>query len=408
MATPWYTSDELIAAVKRKISFPISQVTFTEDDILEFANEEMAISQVPAVLSYHEEYFSFTTEHPLVNNRARYPIPDRAIGMKLRDVFYKDSNGNLLEMTRVSQDDRAYFDRNVGTGEAIHKFYLEGNDLVLVPAPSTGATGSLLFVYYLKPNQLVRDSRAAVITGFCEDITVDNSAVVAGDTVTINDQVFTAVASTPSANEFEIGANSIETATNLKNSILNNGVLSNVSNGTPFTAVVNLTYTDKSTTITTNNSSGFSFPSTQCVVFSSIPSGVFSSGSKIDFLKTGGGHRTYAIDVEIQSVSTETMEFLTTDIPDDLKVGDYVCLAHECIIPQIPSELHPGLAERTCARILSALGDSEGLNQVNSKIQEIQVREGNLIDNRVEGAPQKITARNSMLRYGKMGIRRRR
>jgi hypothetical protein len=34
-------------------------------------------------------------------------------------------------------------------------------------------------------------------------------------------------------------------------------------------------------------------------------------------------------------------------------------------------------------------------------------RQGNLLDQRSEGTPQKITARNSLLRYGKMGVRRR-
>ncbi len=107
--TPWYTSDKLIEAVKRKIAFPINQNTFTEDDILAFANEEMFIAQVPAVMQYHEEYFVYRVQVPLVTNISRYSIPDRAIGMKLRDLFWSDASGNYFEMTRISSGDKAFF-----------------------------------------------------------------------------------------------------------------------------------------------------------------------------------------------------------------------------------------------------------------------------------------------------------
>jgi len=37
----------------------------------------------------------------------------------------------------------------------------------------------------------------------------------------------------------------------------------------------------------------------------------------------------------------------------------------------------------------------------------MEYRQGSLLDDRVEGAPQKITARHSILRYLKMGVRKR-
>ena len=83
---PYFTSADIVEAVKRKIAFPIDQVTFTSNDILSFVNEEMMISQVPSVLQYHEEYFVFLERVPLVANRSRYPIPYRAIGMGYGDL----------------------------------------------------------------------------------------------------------------------------------------------------------------------------------------------------------------------------------------------------------------------------------------------------------------------------------
>src|SRR5690348_4097049 len=105
---PYYSSNTLIEAVKRNIAFPIAQATFSEEDILRFADEEMFLEQVPSIMQYHEEYFVFNEEVPLVANQTRYPIPKRAIGMKLRDLFYKDTQGQLVEMSRINPDDKSY------------------------------------------------------------------------------------------------------------------------------------------------------------------------------------------------------------------------------------------------------------------------------------------------------------
>ena len=95
------------------------------------------------------------------------------------------------------------------------------------------------------------------------------------------------------------------------------------------------------------------------------------------------------------------------EVPGLFAVGDYICSASECIIPQVPSDLHNGLAERTCGRILAALGDQAGLQNVNTKLGEVNAAQGTLLDNRSEGNGMKITARHSLLRYGRFFGRRR-
>jgi len=370
---PWMTSDDLIAAVKRKIMFPVAQGTFSEDDILSFANEEMMITQVPSVLQYHEEYFVHRTEVPLEPNKSRYPIPERAIGMKLRDLFWQDISGNLFEMTRINSEDKAFFQGNIGAFTPVFKFYFEGNDIILDPKIQGTVTGSLVFFYYLRPNQLVRNSRAAIISSFVEQITVDNASLVAGDTITIDDIVFTAVAGAPSTNEFQIGGTSIITATNLKTTINSNGIVT-ADNGSPSTSVVTLT---KSTqmSVSTDNDLAFVITDADILRFENIPDNI-SSGSTIDFLQMKPGHRIRKFDVIIPSnaISASDISFTTGDIPEDLVIGDYICSVNECIVPQLPPDLHTALAERTCARILAALGDDQGLAATNAKLAEIEQR----------------------------------
>jgi hypothetical protein len=519
--TPWYTSDKLIEAVKRKISFPINQNTFTEDDILAFANEEMAIAQVPAVMQYHEEYFVYRVQVPLITNISRYPIPDRAIGMKLRDLFWSDQSGNYFEMTRISSGDKAFFQRNIGANQAIHKFYMENNDILLTPSVVGDPTGKLNFFIFLRPNQLVRDSRARPFTAFTQDVILTQNPIP-GDKlfISLNTQ-----SNSPSTTEFVAisnnapnplvpldfvissyapsGSSTIITLTTAHGIPVDNQVNITITGASPINSsyvatsvsttvlkiekqisvggiggtvsFVNAFVVDPLTTVTAANlqqaiTSALSSSNVSAIVsgstvvitykditaeFNSSPAilplpavavnallvesligfktqenytNLFSAGDTVDFLQTKPGHRTYAYDIVVKQVgsrlegSTNVPYFKVTKTDlytyysngfnfqpaiANIQLGDYVCVANECIIPQIPPDLHNALAERTAARILAAMGDKEGLQISNAKLQEIETRQGSLLDDRSEGTPQKITARHSLLRYGKMGTRKR-
>lgn len=406
-ATPWMTSNQLVATLKRKVSAPTAQILFTDDDYLAFINDELALSQVPSLLMLHEEYFVYSLDVPMRVNKSRYPIPDRAIGMKLRDLFWKDSQGSLYQMTQITEEDKAYFQRSIGNNQAIHKYYVEGNDIVLSPTPTGESAGSLVFVFFLRPNQLVPDERAAIISGFSKTITVDNSTLVAGDTVTIDSQIFTAVSGSPAANQFQIGGSSIITATNLAQAITTNGIAVG-NNGTPSSSVVTVNYSDLSLTFASSNSPALAVQAGQGVVFTSIPSHIVAS-TYVDFLQTKPGHKIRSYDVLIPAggVSGSTINFSSGTVPQDLIVGDYVCVANECIIPQLPPDIHNGLAERAGARVLAAMGDVSGLQIASAKIEEIDKNQGTLLDNRVDGSPRKIIAKNSLLHWGRFGTRRR-
>ncbi len=504
--TPWYTSRDIINSVKRKISFPISQATFSENDVLAFANEEMMISQVPSVLQFHEEYFVTYKTVPLQTNVSRYAIPDRATGMKLRDVFYQDQSGNLSEMTRIDEHDKAFYQANIGSNQTVHKFYIEGNDVVLSPSVVSSPTGSLILVFFLRPNQLVKNDRAATVYCFNQNIKINNSLISTYDTVSIGDDTFTAVSSNggtitaitsysntttlitsashnlttgqsitiagsdsnpsvngtydvtvmdddtflidiqvgvagttgtyTSPNQFVVGATSILTAENLAAAIAasaNSNILGATTSGTD-TLVAN--FTNIYSEFETSNTLGFVIPSTTIGIQfdelqttytdseTNVTEDLFIDGCSIDLLKTKPGHTTFLYDITIpvSGISGTSITFNRTQllVPSGtvseasisyvlapIVPGDYMCLANECIIPQIPPDLHNGLAERTAARILAAIGDQQGLMASNEKIKEIEQRQGNLLQNRSEGNPQKIANRHSLLRYGSRSGRRR-
>lgn len=408
---PWYDSTDLINAVKRKISFPIYQTTFSNEDILAFANEEMMISQVPSILQFHEEYFVFSVDVPLISGQSRYQIPDRAIGMKLRDISYVDTNDNIFEMTRISSEDKSFFARNISNSTNVHKFYIEGNDIVLTPTITSSPNGSIRMFIFLRPNQLVATDRAATIQNFKMTLTIQNNGTIIADqsNLVINNASFVATSGAPvNINDFQIGVDATATATNLSVAITNSSL------GSTFSAqssgnVVTISSTNKVIDLSFSDTTSYlKSVNQELLCTGAIPSNIVA-GSIIDLLQTKPGHRTYKYDVTIPTggVSGSSIFIVDTDLPRNMLVNDYVCLANECIIPQIPPDLHNGLAERTCARILEALGDQQGLAATMTKLQDIEQRQGTILDDRVEGSPQKINARHSMLRYLGVGSRRR-
>lgn len=443
---PYYTTSQLLVSIKNRIGFPFSQNTLTENDVIQMMNEELQINAVPAIKELHEEYFVYKCPPtPLVNGISRYPIPSRAMGMSVRDINWSDTSGNFFKLTRIAPEEKSFFQQNVGSNQAIGKYYLEGNEIVITPQVQTGATGSLNFFIYLRPNYLVKDNRAATILEFQNRTTVNNASLMPGDTLTIitGNQtpspvktILTAVNNTPSLpNQFEIGGTNTVTAVNIKNTI--NALSLEGVTATNSDEKVIISYEDISSTFQ-SNSTGLNVDNTYIYVkfdgnfapnYTDIETdkttSLYVPNSKIDFLQTDPGHRTYIYDIKIREVLdvvdkvSGVGKFKVSDLKtylnnssggvqqfSPIKVGDYVCLANECIIPQIPPELHSALAERTAARILSAIGDKEGLAISQAKIAELDKQQASLIGQRVDSSVPKVFNQFSLLRLGKRGRRR--
>jgi hypothetical protein len=271
------------------------------------------MSVVPTILQEQEEFFVTEYETLVLPLQSHYAIPYRAIGGRLRDIFYKNPQGKLEELTRISAEDRSFFN-NTNVGTSYKAFYIQNNDVVLVPDVTSTPNGSIVMTYYMRPNELVPETRVAVISTITSDATTTTFGI------------------------------------------------------------------------------------------SSLPSGM-NTLAQVDVLQTKPGHKTRAFDLTPSAVTSNSISFLKSSLPTDIVVGDYVAFAGECIIPQIPSDLHTVLAERVVARVLEALGDTAGLQAANAKIAELEEKTKVLIESRVDGAPLKVLNRGSLLRQGKRRFR---
>jgi len=397
---PYYTSNTLIEAVKRNISFPIAQVTFSEDDILRFADEEMFLEQVPSILQFHEEYFVFNEEVALSANQSRYPIPKRAIGMRIRDLFYKDLQNQLVKMSRINPDDKSYMQTRGDSFPIPVYYYIENNSIVISTTVGATPVGSLVFSYYLRPNALVPDERGCVCQSFSKTVTVSNTTLVAGDTISFNGTTLV------TGTDFAIGVNDSTTANNIVTAI-NNLVDSEFTASTSGN-VITITYSQRASAFSTSNDVAFAIQQTITLNTTTVPSDIVV-GSLVDILQKEGGHTTLAIDVKLisNSVSLNGLTFTEDQLPDDFIVGDYVCARYECIVPQIPTDLHMLLGERTAVRILQALGDKDAAKEGTEKIDRLEIKQATIIDNRSEGSPLKVVNHSGLLNSSRVGFGRR-
>jgi hypothetical protein len=111
------------------------------------------------------------------------------------------------------------------------------------------------------------------------------------------------------------------------------------------------------------------------------------------------------------NASLKYVKFNLSDIEDvlgEIKVGDYVCQAEESPVPNIPTEMHPVLAQLTAVHALESLGDSEGLANAQKRLERMERSVMQLVDDRVELANKKIKPRNGTLNETRSGYYNRR
>lgn len=304
---PYYTTDTLIESIKRRAAIPVHQRTFTNDDFIAFLNEEMSLGLVPSVLRMKEDYFLITIDIPLEANQNQYEIPPRAIGNKVREISYKDNNGNVFEMTRIQVGDLPYYNID-NNSQWVYAYYVANNVInLMTDIPVT--SGYLSISYYIRPNQLVLLSQVGIIQS------IDRT--------------------------------------------------------------------------------------TGEIFLDKVPTD-FSVTEQFDLIQQISPHKCLSIDLSATDINTltKTITLDTSAIPNNLKVGDHICLAQQSAIPQIPSDLHVILAHRAAARCLEAQGDMEGLQAANAKLAEFESNTQNLIDDRVEDSPKKIVNRHGSIRRG--------
>lgn len=119
---------------------------------------------------------------------------------------------------------------------------------------------------------------------------------------------------------------------------------------------------------------------------------------KVDFIQGKAGCSTISYDVTLQGAGSNQLTFASAADVSGVEVGDYVALAQESPVMQLPDEAQQLLETATADRVLYAIGDYEGsaAMQKDAKLQEANLLK--IIQPRIEGEQTKIINRNGLLR----------
>lgn len=145
---PQYTTEQLIANIKRRCTVPTSQLTYTESDFSELANDELQGEVVPLMMSTREEYFVEYEDISVPSDRI-IPIPKNTVASKVRTVAYKMPGSPLvlINLPRIDLDVVAgYGFVNYNT---LAGFFVQGSNLVLYPDTSV-PVGTVIRVYFYR------------------------------------------------------------------------------------------------------------------------------------------------------------------------------------------------------------------------------------------------------------------
>lgn len=141
---------------------------------------------------------------------------------------------------------------------------------------------------------------------------------------------------------------------------------------------------------------------TGVVTCETVPA-TWTTGSLYDMVQEPAHFDTIAIDLVASAVvvgASGTLTFTPSALPSRLAVGDWIGLAGQSPVIQLPVELNPLLAQETANVLLKSQNDEKGLEMGLAEAKRMKEEILSLITPRVQSAGKKITNRTGILRRG--------
>ena len=380
------TSSKLIKSIQLRGFIPQSQKTFLDQDFLDIATEKINISLMREIMTARGDYLIYYKDIPLVSGVQSYAIPDRAHGDKLRDASIVDINGKTKrELTQVSLEELTDYTNDYIMGTVYSPFYLQNNNLVLINT-NVNSGDSIRMYFYMRPNMLVVESRAATVLALSQTSEVDH----------------------------------ISPKTGAVTGISLTGVITSVGHGLTTGNKVSFTGTDSSPAIndiypiTVIDTNHFSIPTTvtstgttgswalaadvYTISSSNFPKH-FTTSLLYDVVNSSSPNNIKLYNVPANSINgiTKSMTFRVQDTGTALAMGNYITSAEETIVPNVPTEYHPVVAQMVAVHCMESMADEQQKKSANNTLAEMKRDILSIVQNRVEGAPKKIKNRNSTL-----------
>lgn len=128
-----------------------------------------------------------------------------------------------------------------------------------------------------------------------------------------------------------------------------------------------------------------------------VPS-TWSNSNIVDLVKAQPGFDCTAIDQAITSIIAGVITF-TAALPTNVSIGDYVCLAGQSCVVQVPVELQPLLTQYVVVRVLSAQSDSNALKAAIAELESLEKNASLLLTPRVQGSVKRVVNTRGINRW---------
>lgn len=173
-----YTTEGIIASIKRRITLPDAQNLYTPSDLIAFMTDEMSSTIEPLVHSVQQEYWVNKLDVLLVQGQTDYTIPVRGIMNGLRLITLVDNAGNEIEfpLLRPEYTASAYSWLSPYTTAVLCGFIMEDDHIVVFPKTVVNnPTMSVRFRFERQPNQLCGVLDAGQITAIVGNVVTVNN-----------------------------------------------------------------------------------------------------------------------------------------------------------------------------------------------------------------------------------------
>lgn len=166
------TGDRFLEGVKRRNTLTENDTLLDDDDLLALCDDIIRAYIVPMLVSVRGEYLVSVVEESTVAGQAAYDFPARAVGLTLRDLKLKKSEGDVRSLAEIPVELEQKH-RSSASGEPFG-YYFRNDQIIIVNAPSSS---SWVFEIWHEqhPSRLVKLEAAAKVSAINDDtVTVLN------------------------------------------------------------------------------------------------------------------------------------------------------------------------------------------------------------------------------------------
>lgn len=163
--SPSQTVDDIVNNVIASTRLPLSQITFTPQNMIAFMQDEQETTVTKIVTDVREDYWLTNFDQQILTNVFSYPMPPRCTAGALLDFVFVDQSGFEIDLPHLDPSQiktPSYFAfRPSWQGQGA---FLQNDRLMLWPLTWNNTAYVLRQKYYRRPNKLTSSTNCMQIT----------------------------------------------------------------------------------------------------------------------------------------------------------------------------------------------------------------------------------------------------